>query len=159
MHRLGWWVSVAALAVAVVTLSGTPDQSSLLGNRFLTLATVVRVRQIEMTRNDADGPDESSVHTPAEARLFRETIARAWPGARITWAFSWLALNDQRRDYKELRELVVSYHQRHGDELTFIPGGYFANDVQQPRAGQSRSARRPAAGVGDGGRRLSSPAR
>lgn len=125
--RLGWFASIAASAVAVVTLSGAPQQPSLLGNRFLTLATVVRVRQIEMTRSEAEGPDESSVHTPAEARLFRETIARAWPGARITWAFSWLALNDQRRDYKELRELVVTYHQRYGDEVTFIPGGYFAN--------------------------------
>jgi hypothetical protein len=97
------------------------------GNRFLTLATVVRVRQVEMTRGQAEGPDESGVHTPVEARLFRETIARAWPGARITWAFSWLALNDQRRDYEQLRQLVVTYHRRYGDEITFIPGGYFAN--------------------------------
>jgi len=99
----------------------------LMGNRFLTFATVVRVRQIETTREKAEGPDESSVHTPAEAKLFRETIARAWPGARITWAFSWLALNDQRPDYQELRKLVVSYHKQYCDEITFLPSGYFAN--------------------------------
>ncbi len=97
------------------------------GNRFFTLATVVRVRQIEVSRDTAFGPDESGVHTPAEARVFRETIASVWPGARITWAFSWLALKDQRPDYLELKELVVSYHKMYGDEITFIPGAYFAN--------------------------------
>jgi hypothetical protein len=99
----------------------------LMGNRFFTLSTVVRVRQIEVSRDVAHGPDESSVHTPAEARIFRETVEKAWPGARITWAFSWLALKDNRPDYLELKELVVSYHKKYGDEITFIPGAYFAN--------------------------------
>ena len=98
-----------------------------MGRRFLTLNTIVRVRQIEVTRDTAHGPDESSVHTPVEARTFREAIATAWPGARITWAFSWSALHDPRDNYRELRELVVSYHNTLGDELTFIPGAYFAN--------------------------------
>ena len=100
---------------------------ALKGNRFFTLATVVRVRQIEVTRDTACGPDESGVHTPAEARVFRETIADVWPEASITWAFSWLALKDQRPDYLELKKLVVSYHKKYGDEITFIPGAYFAN--------------------------------
>ena len=97
------------------------------GNRFFTLATTVRVHQIEVSRDVAYGPDESAVHTPAEARIFRETIAEVWPEARITWAFSWLALKDQRPDYLKLKELVVSYHKKYGDEITFIPGAYFAN--------------------------------
>lgn len=99
----------------------------LMGNRFFTLSTVVRVRQIETSRDSASGPDESSVHNPAEARIFRETIAKAWPGARITWAFSWLALKDDRPNYRDLKKLVVSYHTKYGDEITFIPGAYFAN--------------------------------
>ena len=49
-------------------------RTEIMGQRFLTLNTVVRVRQIEVTRDTAHGPDESSVHTPAEARTFRETI-------------------------------------------------------------------------------------
>ncbi len=98
-----------------------------MGQRFLTLNTIVRVRQIEVTRDTAHGPDESAVHTPAEARTFRQAIATAWPGARITWAFSWLALHDPRDSYRELRELVVSYHKHFGDEITFIPGAYFSN--------------------------------
>jgi len=81
---------------------------ALLDNRFLTFATVVRVRQIEMTRDVHEGPDESSIHTPAEARIFRDAIQRGWPGARITWAFSWLALHDHRPAYRELRELIVT---------------------------------------------------
>ena len=66
------------------------------GGRFLTFNTVVRVGQIEVTRDKAQGADESSVHSPREARIFREAIAEAWPGARITWAFSWQALHDER---------------------------------------------------------------
>ncbi|MEI6235434.1 MAG: DUF3863 domain-containing protein [Planctomycetota bacterium] len=99
----------------------------LLGNRFLTFSTVVRVRQIEKSRDVAEGPDESSLHTPAEARTFRDAVEKGWPGARITWGFSWLALKDQRPNYLELKKLIVSYHEKYGDELTFVPGGYFAN--------------------------------
>ncbi len=100
---------------------------SLIGHRFLTFNTVVRVRQIEVTRDTAHGPYESSIHSPREARIFREAIAEAWPGARITWAFSWLALQDERETYRDLRRLVVSYQKKFGDEITFIPGAYFAN--------------------------------
>ena len=44
----------------------------------------------------------------------------------MTWAISWLALNDTRQEYKDARRLLASYHERYGDEITFIPGGYFA---------------------------------
>lgn len=99
----------------------------LMGNRFFTFNTVVRVNQIETSRTASHGADESSIHTPEGARAFREAIEKAWPGAQMTWSFSWLALNDQRPNYIALRELIVSYHKKHGDEITFIPGGYFAN--------------------------------
>jgi len=103
------------------------DSIRLMGNRFLTLSTVVRVRQIEMTRTEHDGPDESGVHTPDAANAFRDTIATSWPGARITWAFSWLALQDQSPNYRAIRELVRSFQTKYGDEITFIPSGFFAN--------------------------------
>ena len=96
--------SVAGILLMPLSLSAAerPNEPELklMGNRFLTLNTVVRVRQIEVTRDTAHGPDESSVHTPAEARIFREAIANAWPGARITWAFSWRALHDERESYR-----------------------------------------------------------
>jgi Domain of Unknown Function with PDB structure (DUF3863)/Domain of Unknown Function with PDB structure (DUF3864) len=120
---------LAALLFALLLASGLchADQPTLLGNRFLTLNTIVRVHQIEVTRDTAHGEDESSVHTPAEARTFREAIEKAWPGARITWAFSWNALHDERESYRGLRDLIVSYQKKFGDEITFIPGAYFAN--------------------------------
>ena len=102
-------------------------KSKLLGNRFFTFNTVVRVNQIETSRDVSNGEDESSIHSPAEARVFRETVEKGWPGARITWAFSWLALKDERPAYRDLKKLIVSYHEKYGDEITFIPGGYFAN--------------------------------
>jgi hypothetical protein len=105
----------------------TDSTLRLKGNRFLTFNTVVRVRQIEVSRDTAYGPDESSIHSPAEAQAFREAIEKGWPGARITWAFSWLALKDQRSNYVDLKKLVVSYHKKYGDEITFIPGAYFSN--------------------------------
>jgi hypothetical protein len=98
-----------------------------MGTRFLTLNTIVRVNQIEVARDTNHGEDESSIHSPAEATVFREAIEKAWPGARITWAFSWLALHDDRENYLSLRDLIVSYHKKFGDEITFIPGSYFAN--------------------------------
>lgn len=99
----------------------------LMGNRFLTFSTIVRVNQIETSREETDGSDESGIHGPEEARVFRDAVEKGWPGARITWGFSWLALKDQRPNYLELKKLVVSYHEKYGDEITFVPGGYFAN--------------------------------
>nr|MBI1232112.1 DUF3863 domain-containing protein [Cytophagales bacterium] len=98
----------------------------LMGNRFLTFASVVRVNQIEVSRNEQHGVDESTVHSPREARIFREAIAKVWPEARMTWAFSWLALHDERENYRDLRDLIVSYRKKYGDEITFIPGAYFS---------------------------------
>ena len=114
--------------------SAAPQEQALqlTGNRFFTFSTVVRVNQIEVTRDKALGRDESSVHTPAEARTFRETVAKGWPGARITWALSWLALKDQHPNYRDLRKLIASYQREYGDEITFIPGAYFAN-MYNPR--------------------------
>jgi hypothetical protein len=102
-----------------------PAQVDLMGNRFLTLNTVVRVNQIEVTRDRVAGSDEGDIHTPAVARQFRQAIERGWPGGKITWAFSWRALHDSRPNYQAIRQLVVGWHKQYGDEITFIPGGFF----------------------------------
>jgi len=130
-------ISAAALATAAwpygfatadCHMTGTALPAlELLGNRFFTFNSVVRVNQIETSRDVTNGEDESSIHTPAAARALREAVEEGWPGARMTWSFSWLALKDQRQNYRELKRLIVSYHERYGDEITFIPGGYFAN--------------------------------
>ena len=101
--------------------------SPLMGNRFLTFNSVIRVNQIEVSRNVNKGYDERNLHTPAKLIEFRNAIEKGFPGAKITWAFSWLALHDTTSNYRKIRELVVSYHYKYGDEVTFIPGAYFAN--------------------------------
>lgn len=107
---------------------GTPPPAlTLEGNRFLTLATVVRVNQIEVSRDRNAGVDEAADHTPENVAAFRAAVESGWPGARITWALSWCALRDRRKNYEAIRDLVSGFHARHGDEVTFIPGGYFAN--------------------------------
>lgn len=102
-------------------------QNELMGHRFLTFNTVIRVNQIEVSRNLNKGVDERDVHTPEKVIAFRKAVEEGLPGARITWAFSWLALHDSTSNYREIRRLVVGYHYQYGDEITFIPGAYFAN--------------------------------
>ena len=70
-----------------------PSKDQLMGGRFLTFNTIIRVKQIEVTRDTSHGPDESEIHSPAEAKIFREAIDKAWPGAKITWAFRLVAKN------------------------------------------------------------------
>jgi hypothetical protein len=101
--------------------------SELMGHRFLTLNTVIRVNQIEASRDRNVGADEHDIHTPERIREFRTAVETGFPGARITWAFSWLALHDTTANYRQIRELVVGYHKQYGDDVTFIPGGYFVN--------------------------------
>jgi len=97
-----------------------------LRGRFLTHVSVVRVNQIEVTPTRSIGEDEAADNTPAHIRSRREAFELGCPGGRMTWAISWLALNDNRQQYKDARQLLASYHDRYGDEITFIPGGYFA---------------------------------
>ena len=120
----GMILQCALCGMAAVQKKSIPP---LMGNRFFTLCSVIRVKGIEVSRDISLGTDESSAHTPEAARLFRETIDKNMPGARITWAFSWLAPKDQRENYVELKKLIVFYHQKYGDEITFLPGGFFAN--------------------------------
>ena len=94
--------------------------------RYLTHISVVRVNQIEVTPDRAIGKDEAADNSPDRIRSRRDAFARGCPDGKMTWAISWLALNDTRQEYKEARRLLASYHDRYGDEITFIPGGYFA---------------------------------
>jgi hypothetical protein len=101
--------------------------NNLIGNRFLTLNTVIRVNQIEVSRNKNLGADERDMNTPNKVIKFRNAVEAGFPGAKITWALSWLALHDTTPQYLKIRKLIVRYHYKYGDEITFIPGGYFAN--------------------------------
>jgi hypothetical protein len=120
--------SAAALSLASL---GTPalafgEERTPLRGRFITHVSVVRVNQIEVTPARSIGQDESADNTVVHIRSRREAFARGCPGGKMTWAISWLALIDMRQEYKDARRLLVTYHEQYGDEITFIPGGYFA---------------------------------
>jgi hypothetical protein len=36
-------------------------------------------------------------------------------------------VDDTTANYRQIRELVASCHEQYGDDVTFIPGGYFVN--------------------------------
>lgn len=118
---------ICVLNVHYSYMMAKENQLQLIGNRFLTFNTVIRVNQIEVSRNKSIGFDERNLHSPQRIIQFREAIEKGFPGSRITWAFSWQALNDTTSQYKTIRKLVVGYHNKFGDEITFIPGAYFAN--------------------------------
>jgi len=97
------------------------------GRRILTFNSVIRVNQIEVTRTRNEGFDEADRHTPENVRALRDAFAAGWPGAPMTWAFSWRALFDERENYRRIRALMPEFRDRFGDDVTFIPGAYFAN--------------------------------
>ncbi|HEY2857029.1 MAG TPA: DUF3863 domain-containing protein [Terracidiphilus sp.] len=117
--------AAAAGAAQVMAQPLTPKPSRFSG-RFLTHVSVVRVNQIEVTPTRNIGLDEVADNSPAHIQARRDAFARGCPNGRMTWAISWLALYDKRKDYPEARRLLASFHDRYGDEITFIPGGYFA---------------------------------
>ena len=121
--------TTVSLLIGILFISGacTAPDSNFKGNRFLTLNTVIRVNQIEVSRDRNVGVDEREWHTPERVIRFREAVEKGFPGAKITWAFSWLALHDTTANYREIRRLVADYHRKYVDEVTFIPGAYFAN--------------------------------
>ena len=112
-------VSPSAQGSDIATRS---QKRTLADNRFLTFATVIRVNQIEASRGQNLGQDETALHTPEAVAAFRTAFARGWPDGRLTWALSWQALNNQSDQYKAVRRRVAEYHASYGDEVTFIPG-------------------------------------
>jgi hypothetical protein len=118
--------SAASLALPAQAQAAAAAPLSPFRGRYLTHVSVVRVNQIEVTPTRSIGEDEAPDNRPERIRSRREAFARGCPDGKMTWAISWLALHDDRKEYQEARKLLASYHDRYGDEITFIPGGYFA---------------------------------
>jgi Domain of Unknown Function with PDB structure (DUF3863)/Domain of Unknown Function with PDB structure (DUF3864) len=116
-------ITTAALAMDTRALNAAATP---LRGRFLTHVSVLRVNQIEVTPNRNIGLDEAADNRPERVRSRREAFARGCPDGRMTWAISWLGLIDTRKEYQEARRMLAQFHDRYGDEITFIPGGYFA---------------------------------
>jgi len=127
------WTRREFLKAATGTAAGLAVGENALGavgsglkGRYLTHVSVVRVNQIEVTPTRSIGLDEAADNRPEKIRSRRDAFERGCPGGRMTWAVSWLALHDDRKEYREARRLLAGYHDKYGDEVTFIPGGYCA---------------------------------
>lgn len=94
--------------------------------RTLSFATVVRKYQVEITRTAHLGTDETAKHTVQACESLRSAVSAGWPNASISWAFSWQALISMEPNYVAIRRLVAGYVGSLGDEMTFVPSGYFA---------------------------------
>lgn len=147
----------AAAALAVASPGGNAlawgAAPPALRGRFVTHVSVVRVNQVEVSPNRTIGQDEAPANSPQHIRSRREAFARGCSDGRMTWAVSWLALNDTRKEYRDARRLLASYHDRYGDEITFIPGGYFApmyNTREQNRATVHKALQMVSKMVGNG---------
>ncbi len=120
--------SILLQSLTSATVSERPKILTTMRGRYLTINTIVRKYQVETTPGNyaKDYANETSLHDATTVREFAETIRKNIPGARVTWAFSWLALTDNSSRYSEIREVIREYHRRYGDEVTYCPGGYFA---------------------------------
>ena len=59
-----------SISVPVQGQSPLSSPDKLMGNRFLTFNTIIRVNQIEVSRDRNEGLDERSMHTRKELLLF-----------------------------------------------------------------------------------------
>lgn len=95
------------------------------GNRFLTLCFMIRTTPWEVSWDVKLHPrDEASWHTLESVQALREAVERSSPGSRVTWGFTLNALEDERENYKEIRQYVKDCHYKYGDEVSYFPG-YF----------------------------------
>ena len=102
------------------------SETPTLGRR-LTINTVVRRHQIEATRTRSLWEDESELHSAALVERFSDAVREAVPDAQLTWALSWGALTDTSSRYRDIRRVLRDIVRDHGDDVTFVPGGFFAN--------------------------------
>jgi hypothetical protein len=78
---------------------------SALQGRFVTHVSVIRLNQIEVTPDRSIGEDEAPDNSPDHICSRREAFARGCPDGRMTWAISWLALNDTRQECPSLDQI------------------------------------------------------
>ena len=123
--KLGAFTFTSANLLLPPAFAKAPKRSRFLGERYFTYIGFVRVNQIEVSRDKNVGEDERSANTPELVQLMRDSFGKAFPGGRMTWGISWLALTDQTEQYVTIRKMLAGFHHQFGDEITFLPGGYF----------------------------------
>ena len=114
-----------------------PEPLTLRGHRFVTLCIMIRTTPWEVSRDvKLLARDESAWHTLAGVRALREAFARDNPDGRLTWGFTLNALEDQRTNYRQIRDYAAECHHRFGDEVSYFPGYFPA--MYLPRARVNR---------------------
>ncbi len=97
----------------------------LTGKRFVTLCLMIRTTPWEVSRDVKLHPrDEVEFHTLDYVRSLREAFAKNNPVGRLTWGFTLNALEDKRKNFREIREYAVYCKENFGDEISYFPG-YF----------------------------------
>ena len=78
----------------------------LTGKRFVTLCIMIRTSPWEVSRDVKLHPrDEVDFHTLDYVCSLREAFAKNNPAGRLTWGFTLNALEDQRKNFREIRDL------------------------------------------------------
>jgi hypothetical protein len=125
-----------------------------LKGRYIAFMSAVRLFPYECTRSRSHGEwMEDKICTPALALKVRNALAESFPGARMTWAWSWGALNSKLPNYVELRALMAQFHKQYGDEITVWQGVDFGdkfNTIEQSKKDLHEGLELVSQMVGDG---------
>jgi len=117
-------LSITCLIAFCLSLKAT-EPLILDGNRFVTFCIMIRTTPWEVSRDVKLHPrDEGEWHTLKGVRSMRKAFAKNNPHGRLTWGFTLNALEDQRKNYQEIRAYVAHCQAKFGDEVTYFPG-YF----------------------------------
>ena len=129
--------SMGALSKMLPGSAFAATPRTLLGHRYVTLCIMIRTTPWEVSRDvKLMDRDESTWHTLAGVRALREAFARSNPDGRLTWGFTLNALEDKRKNYREIRAYAVECQKTFGDEVSYFPGYFPA--MYLPRARVNR---------------------
>ena len=110
------------------------------GGRFVTLCIMIRTTPWEVSRDVKLHPrDEVDWHTLDAVRSLREAFAKNNPDGHLTWGFTMNALEDQRENFKQIRDYVVECQKRYGDEVSYFPGYFPAMYLPRERINREMS--------------------
>lgn len=117
--RCAQWFSIKGGDPVVVPANTEP--LTIEGNRFVTLCIMIRTTPWEVSGCQVTSRDEVDWHTLEGVRALREAFATNNPNGRLTWGFTMNALEDGRKNYREIRDYVVECQKKYGDEVTYFP--------------------------------------
>ena len=101
---------------------------------------MIRTTPWEVSRDVKLHPrDEVDWHTLEGVRALREAFATNNPNGRLTWGFTMNALEDGRKNYREIRDYVVECQKKYGDEVTYFPGYFPAMYLPRERVNREMS--------------------